>query len=86
MSSVVMFRRSKSTSCTFLRQQKDWMGGSRKLPVFLAFSTVIYADKVGTYATIIFLEIPSCADHVIFVTEFVFLSTNPPIYEVNQLI
>ena len=29
-----------------------------------------------------FSEIPPCAGHVIFVTEFIFLSTNPPIYEV----
>ena len=32
------------------------------------------------------LEIPPCAGHLIFVTEFVFLSTNPPIDEVNKLI
>ena len=34
---------------------------------------------------IFFLKIPPCADHVIFITEFATLSTNPPLYEVYQL-
>ena len=33
-----------------------------------------------------FFEIPPSANHVIFITEFVILSTNPPLYEVYQLI
>ena len=30
-----------------------------------------------------FLEIPPCAHHVIFITEFVLLMKIPPFYEVN---
>ena len=37
-----------------------------------------------TYITKIFIEIPPCANMVIFSTEFVFLDPNPPFYEVNQ--
>ena len=33
-----------------------------------------------------FSEIPPCAHHVIFVTEFVLLIKIPPFYEVNSLI
>ena len=29
-------------------------------------------------------EIPPCAHHVIFITEFVLLIKNPPFYEVNS--
>ena len=33
-----------------LRQQKDWVGGSRKWPVLLMFDTICtYADKVGEW-------------------------------------
>jgi hypothetical protein len=31
-----------------------------------------------------FLEIPPCAHHVIFITEFVHLIKTPPFYEVNS--
>jgi hypothetical protein len=30
------------------------------------------------------LDIPPCANHVIFITEFVFLIKTPPFYEVNS--
>ena len=30
-----------------------------------------------------FLEIPPCAHHVIFITDFVLLIKTPPFYEVN---
>ena len=31
-----------------------------------------------------FLEIPPCAHHVIFITEFVLLMKTPPFYEANS--
>ena len=31
-----------------------------------------------------FIEIPSCGNKVIFVTEFVILCKNPPFYDVNE--
>jgi hypothetical protein len=31
-----------------------------------------------------FLEIPPCAHHVIFITEFVLLIKTPPFYKVNS--
>ena len=37
------------------------------------------------YATRFFLEIPPCAHHVIFITEFVLLIKIPPFYEVNSI-
>jgi hypothetical protein len=37
-----------------------------------------------SYATRIFLEIPPCAHHVIFITEFVLLIKILPFYEVNS--
>ena len=36
------------------------------------------------YATRIFLKIPPCAQHVIFITEFVLLIKTPPFYKVNS--
>ena len=33
-----------------------------------------------------FLEIPPCANHVIFITEFALLIKTPPYYEVNSFI
>ena len=39
-----------------------------------------YADMPQEF----FLEIPPCANHVIFVTEFVLLIKTPPFYEVDS--
>ena len=36
------------------------------------------------YATRTFLEIPTCAHHVIFISQFVLLTKNPPFYKVNS--
>ena len=38
------------------------------------------------YDTIIILEIPPCAFHVIFITEFVLLIKIPPFFEVNSFV
>jgi hypothetical protein len=52
--------------------------GFSDLPTALKISFIICR-----YATRIVLEIPPCAHHVIFITEFVFLIKTPPFYEVN---
>ena len=53
------------------------------------FGLKFHLSSVHTYVhtqQFLFIEIPSCRNKVIFVTEFVILGKNPPFYIVNEWI
>jgi hypothetical protein len=50
---------------------------------YMTNSTLVSTVNIEYVTKKIYFEIPPCANHVIFITEFVLLIKTPPFYEVN---